>query len=425
MEDTITTTIVAAGIVASPVAIGGNVINDESKHWTADCHKNRLLKVINPDGSQLMGVVDHNGENTLLVHTPWTSPIVAGATYFLLASSNIGQALRDVLGGGADINAGNPLEVHDPKVGSLISYEGTTTADGAVAGTTLICAALAALPDYDGNQVIITSGDNIGQARDIIGVTTAGVVTPHLAFDNQVVAGVDFVIAAIRTVPAEVAALVLLVNAMQADVGDASTATLGSIFGILGDPANSLAAMIAAIQADVGDPTGETLATLAAKWGDIARSLDLILGARWDAGSDLGTDIAAIIASLAAVVAATGVFHEQADVPITINATNGAETNVFDLNVANTRYIVRSLRLKAVDPGANTIAVRLRELINDVSTIVDTFTIDTTNFGTAFSLMDMFGVPHLAGDDLQITVQASAGGPYAMTGQYSHGKTNV
>ena len=421
MEDAVTT-IVAEGLVSSPVAVGGNVINDESKHWTADVHKNRILKVTNPDGSQLIGVVAHNGENTLLVHTAWTHPIVAGASYLLLATTHIAQALRDVLGAGGDINAANPLEVHDPKVGSLISYEGVTSAAGAGDGSTLVCAALAALPDYDGNEVIITSGNNIGQARDITGTTAAGVVTAHLVFDNQVAAGTHFVIAAIRTVPAEVAALVLLVQAIQADLGDASAATLGSIFGILGDPANSLAAMIAAIQADVGDPTGETLATLAAKWGDIARSLDLILGARWDGAGDLGTDIAAIIAALGG---ATGAFNEQPDVPITINATNGAETNVFDLNVANTRYLIRSMRLKAVDPGANTITVRLRELINDVSTIVDTFTIDTTNFGTHHSLMDMFGVPHLAGDDLQVTVQASAGGPYAMTGQYSLSKTNV
>jgi len=31
----------------------------------------------------------------------------------------------------------------------------------------------------------------------------------------------------------------------------------------------------------------------------------------------------------------------------------------------------------------------------------------------------MFGVPYLAGDQLQVTVQASAGGPYGITAQYS------
>jgi len=124
------------------------------------------------------------------------------------------------------------------------------------------------------------------------------------------------------------------------------------------------------------------------------------------------------------IVGATGAFLEQADTAVTINAVL-AETDVLDLSVADTRYIVRSLRLKAVDPGVGeTITVRLRELINDVSTIVDTFTIDTNNFGTHHSLMDMFGVPHLAGDDIHVTVLASAAGPYAITGQYSHAKAD-
>ena len=117
-------------------------------------------------------------------------------------------------------------------------------------------------------------------------------------------------------------------------------------------------------------------------------------------------------------------FDQQPDVAVTVNAVLISETDIFDLNVAGTTYQVNNLRLKSVDPGAETITVRLRELINDVSTIVDTFTIDTTNFGTYYSLMDMFGLPQLTGDDIQVTVQASAAGPYAITGQYQHSLSN-
>jgi len=113
-------------------------------------------------------------------------------------------------------------------------------------------------------------------------------------------------------------------------------------------------------------------------------------------------------------------FQEQPDTAVNITAIAGGETDVFDLNVANTRYIVRNLRLKCADPGANTVTVRLRELVNDVSTIVNTFDITAANFAGYHSLMDMFGVPYLAGDDLQVTVQASGGGPFAVTGQYAH-----
>jgi len=147
-------------------------------------------------------------------------------------------------------------------------YEGKTTADGAFDGSSLIAAGLTTKPDYDGNLVIITSGAYTGQGRDINGATIGGTVTPSKAFDGQILTDTKFAIIGIRTVPAEVAALTALVTALMTHVGD---------------------------------PTGETLPSLAAKWGDIARSLDLILGARWDGGSDLGTDILAIINAIAAI----------------------------------------------------------------------------------------------------------------------------
>ena len=136
-------------------------------------------------------------------------------------------------------------------------------------------------------------------------------------------------------------------------------------------------------------------------------------------------NISSVETLLLILLGATGVFHEQADTVVDITAINASETNVLNLAVADTRYIVRSLRLKCADPGANTVTVRLYELVNDVLTEVDSFDIDATNFGTYHSLMDMFGLPHLAGDSLKVTVQASTGGPYAVTGQYGHAKTNI
>jgi len=143
------------------------------------------------------------------------------------------------------------------------------------------------------------------------------------------------------------------------------------------------------------------------------------------ARTDLDAALAAIGTILATITGASGLAYEQADVAVNITAINASETDVFDLNVASTRYIIRSLRLKCADPGANTITVKLYELVNDVLIAVDTFDIDTTNFGTYHSLMDMFGMAQLAGDNLKVTVQVDAGGPYAVTGQYSHAKTNV
>ncbi|GAI99598.1 unnamed protein product, partial [marine sediment metagenome] len=64
----------------------------------------------------------------------------------------------------------------------------------------------------------ITTGDYKGQARDINGTTKEGTVTPHLNFSGVIVEGTEFVITAIRVVPAEVAALVAAVATADAKV---------------------------------------------------------------------------------------------------------------------------------------------------------------------------------------------------------------
>ncbi|MDP2730321.1 MAG: hypothetical protein Q8O55_07555 [Dehalococcoidales bacterium] len=149
-----------------------------------------------------------------------------------------------------------------------------------------------------------------------------------------------------------------------------------------------------------------------------------VIGNKADAAVTAVGAVASIIAYikgiLLGIAAAAHGFQEQASVAVNITAILAAETNVFNLATAVTRYQVRSLRLKCADPGANTVTVRLYSLINAVSTVVATFTITGTNFGSYHSLMDMFGVPHLAGDNIKITVQATAAGPFAVTGQYSY-----
>lgn len=115
-------------------------------------------------------------------------------------------------------------------------------------------------------------------------------------------------------------------------------------------------------------------------------------------------------------------FQEQADVAVTINAISATETTYLSLSTALINYIVRDVRIKAADPGANTITVRLYQLVNDVLVVTDTFAITTANYTTYFSLMDMFGIPNVVGGNIKITVQTDAG-TYAITGQYAHAKT--
>ena len=93
---------------------------------------------------------------------------------------------------------------------SLVVYKGVTDADGNVGSTTLKCSDIGSAstyPDFDGNQIIITSGSYKGQARDIDGSTNgdvAGTITSAKAFGGQIVSGTSFIITGIRAASAEI-----------------------------------------------------------------------------------------------------------------------------------------------------------------------------------------------------------------------------
>ena len=116
---------------------------------------------------------------------------------------------------------------------------------------------------------------------------------------------------------------------------------------------------------------------------------------------------------------------EMPSVPINVVVNDDTNTDIMDLNDADTRYMLRGLVLKCADPGEYTVTVSLKMLVNDVATVIDTFDITTANYATYFKLHDLFEAQQIAGDDIQIYVRASAGaGDIAVTGQYSYAKNN-
>jgi len=116
---------------------------------------------------------------------------------------------------------------------------------------------------------------------------------------------------------------------------------------------------------------------------------------------------------------------DKPTVSVSINAIAASETNVLHLNAANTRYIIESMRIKAANPGAETVTIKLYELVAGVLVNTDSFAIDATNFATNHSLMDMFGLASLSGDQIKVTVQMSGGAAVAITGQYSYATSEV
>ena len=294
-----------------------------------------------------------------------------------------------------------------PLLQALISYWGTTDNDGNVAGTTIRCGGLATEPPYENHALKILSGPSAGQTRDLTlhpagtdTLTVANAFTNVTGAAQQITAGIRFVVLSKTPAIAEVAALT---------------------------------ALVVALMADVGDPTGDTLPDLATKWGDIARSLDLILGARWDGAGDLGTDIVSILADIAAIEAkldagAPKLYVEQipdTDIDETVTDTETDCVLVTLPYIAARTYCLRYLRLKCADPGVGrTVTVKLYERWNDaIAQLIDSFDINSTNFATYHSLIDMFGVPEIHSDAILIRAVhdgASPGDDVAIEVTYRH-----
>lgn len=94
---------------------------------------------------------------------------------------------------------------------ALISYRGKSSALGT--NSLIICAALAALPDYNGQAVLILDGPCKGQIRGINGITIGGQVNTDSAFDAVITSGISFLILAQKLTTAELATLIAASNA--------------------------------------------------------------------------------------------------------------------------------------------------------------------------------------------------------------------
>ena len=115
----------------------------------------------------------------------------------------------------------------------------------------------------------------------------------------------------------------------------------------------------------------------------------------------------------------------QEDIPDTdfSDTATVTETDCIPLELGpqtSRRFCLRHLRIKAqVDPAANTMTVRLYEYFEGGLVEVDSFDIDTGNWLTYHSLMDMFGIPEVHSDAIKITCQMDAG-TLAVKATYSY-----
>ncbi len=106
---------VDSGAVSFPVQAGTNLFQDNTKNWANNVHKNRLVKIIRGRGAGQLAVILGNTNNSLVIRGSWPKGLDTTSVYVIL-EKDLAQILRDVLGGGSDISAANPLQTSESLV---------------------------------------------------------------------------------------------------------------------------------------------------------------------------------------------------------------------------------------------------------------------------------------------------------------------
>lgn len=256
---------------------------------------------------------------------------------------------------------------------------------------------------YIGQHVLFMTGANAGLAPRPVSAFNAGTDTATFdpALPNAI--GVGDVYIMLSDYTPVVAVADAATNTMPAHV-------IGNKADVAVTAIGTVASIIAYIKGIINIQALPGVDSLGVSW------IRDIVGNKADTANRTADATSSIMRYVKGLLVQTAPAVETA---VDITAINAGETNVFNLATASTHYNVDKLRLKSADPGANNVTVRLYELINGVSTQVDSFDITTLTFASYFSLMDMFGIDHLTGDNLKVTVQATAGGPYTVTGSYA------
>jgi len=112
---------VDTGKVTTPAAVGSNILQDATKNWPVNIHRNRLVKIIRGAGAGQTMAIDGNMDKSLVLRQSCVVSLDTTSVYVII-DVDFAQVLRDVLGGGANISAANPLQVYDPAKVNLLPF---------------------------------------------------------------------------------------------------------------------------------------------------------------------------------------------------------------------------------------------------------------------------------------------------------------
>lgn len=135
MVDALKNFAIDVGTVTNNAAAGTNALTDSTKMWGAGIHRNRIVKIIAGPGVGQEDYIRGNTANTLAIQGAWTVAVTIGSVYVIL-NADFEQIMRDVLGGGVNISAANPLPV-DTSAGLKTTTQILTLAN-LVAGATSV-----------------------------------------------------------------------------------------------------------------------------------------------------------------------------------------------------------------------------------------------------------------------------------------------
>ena len=104
---------------------------------------------------------------------------------------------------------------------------------------------------------------------------------------------------------------------------------------------------------------------------------------------------------------------QQPEIPINLLVDNSGETILLVVSTTGTHYVLEDLAISMPNTGADSITFSLIKGMWQKDIVVGPVT------GGSYSLVDLFGVDHVAGDSIQVTATASANS-YTITGSYTY-----
>lgn len=75
---------VDSGVVTSPAIMGSNFLNDDTKNWATNVHRNRVVKIIRGSGVGQVAVVKSNGSKSLVIKETWAARLDSTSVYVIL-----------------------------------------------------------------------------------------------------------------------------------------------------------------------------------------------------------------------------------------------------------------------------------------------------------------------------------------------------